>query len=316
MNQPKKRIWELDFLRGLAIITMVCDHFMLCISYYFGPEWFPDTFIFITAGQYQAGAFEIIRALSSGAIIEGSGLLKFYWYAKWYWNCNLRAVIHPYVFSIFIGLCGLSCSFSKNNMKRGLILALVSYGFTLFMGLFFPEDIIRFGILHMLSVAILSWQFVSVLCRGNKIRTAYACLALFLVLLTISVSLRNSPEFLSSITPSSSFFKKILIDTGTCPIYNEGIYYRTTSFSPGDFFPLLPWLSVFYLGAGIGPLIYPNKKSLLPALDKSWNRPVCFCGRHTLIIYLGHQVVAFAVLMLLSYFFISPGNWVLFSLTI
>lgn len=39
----------------------------------------------------------------------------------------------------------------------------------------------------------------------------------------------------------------------------------------------------------------------MPKLDGKWNKPVCFIGRHTLIVYVAHLVFIVAVLELASY---------------
>lgn len=40
----------------------------------------------------------------------------------------------------------------------------------------------------------------------------------------------------------------------------------------------------------------------MPKLDGKWNKPVCFIGRHTLIVYVVHLILIVAVLELASYF--------------
>ena len=62
------------------------------------------------------------------------------------------------------------------------------------------------------------------------------------------------------------------------------------SYSSADYFPLLPYLGFFLLGAVLGRLLYAKKKSLLPQWETTWVfRALRWCGRHSLILYLLHQ---------------------------
>ncbi|MDY3712924.1 MAG: heparan-alpha-glucosaminide N-acetyltransferase domain-containing protein, partial [Eubacteriales bacterium] len=76
----------------------------------------------------------------------------------------------------------------------------------------------------------------------------------------------------------------------------------TFALSPGDFLPILPYSGMFFFAAAISPYLYCDKKTLLPEFDGKWNKPVCFIGRHTLIVYVAHLVFIVAVLELASYF--------------
>jgi uncharacterized membrane protein len=73
-------------------------------------------------------------------------------------------------------------------------------------------------------------------------------------------------------------------------------------FSSSDYFPLLPNLGYFLLGAVLGRTIYRHKRSLLPQVSQSNPivRALCFCGRQSLWIYLLHQPVLAGICMLLQ----------------
>ena len=79
----------------------------------------------------------------------------------------------------------------------------------------------------------------------------------------------------------------------------------TKSFSSGDYFPLFPHLGWFLLGAAFGKTAYREKKSLLPNFPKE-SAPVrflCFCGRHSLLLYLAHQPLLYTLMVLLPSFY-------------
>ena len=73
-------------------------------------------------------------------------------------------------------------------------------------------------------------------------------------------------------------------------------------FTSSDFFPLLPGLGWFLLGACLGTVLYKEKRSLLPNFPAE-NFVVKFfrwCGSHSLWIYLIHQPVLYGIVSLLS----------------
>jgi uncharacterized membrane protein len=97
-----------------------------------------------------------------------------------------------------------------------------------------------------------------------------------------------------------------------------GVYLRTTvvvhfpwllwlGFTPSqfytlDYFPLFPWFGVVLLGVFLGSSLYKNNKRTFPLQDYSSFvvvRGVCFLGRHSLIIYLLHQLIIIGILYLL-----------------
>ena len=79
---------------------------------------------------------------------------------------------------------------------------------------------------------------------------------------------------------------------------------KTSRFAPGfsssDYFPLLPYLGWFLLGACLGRLLYSERRSLLPDFPAgAWPiRALRWCGVHSLWIYLLHQPVLYALVQL------------------
>lgn len=76
------------------------------------------------------------------------------------------------------------------------------------------------------------------------------------------------------------------------------------SFASSDYFPLLPHLGFFLLGALLGRTVYQSRQSLLPRVDPR-RQPVrflCICGRQSLPIYLLHQPVLALVCSVIDLF--------------
>lgn len=279
---PKKRIWELDFLRGICILLMVMDHSFFDLWYIFYDA-------YVGAGGYPAQLAN---------------------FAKWYWSSDIRGFVWQLVVWTFFMLCGISSSFSRNNLRRTIELWLVAGVLTLgtfiltkgikidALGIDFQLSgvLITYGVIHMLASCMLVWFIVSLISKDKyKIATICFGLSLFIIILNKYIPLwtgeMTGPKYLGFIHPSLKYI----------------------DFSEGDYFPLIPNLAVFLLGAVIGPTIYGKRKTILPCLDKRrWYRPVNFFGRHTLAIVLLHQPLIAILLALISYFFMTPGNFVIF----
>jgi uncharacterized membrane protein len=239
-----RRIWEIDFLRGLSIILVVGYHLLYDLGAFVGVERF----------------LGFTTDLSSIA-----------------WR-----VAQNFFAGLFIVLSGTSCSLTRSNTRRGLrllavalALTLVIYLIAVWFHLFDPADTVIFGILHCLAVSMLLYGavFEKASAAANALcGAAVIGLAALLPMLKKALVIRSN----------------WLIPFGL----------PSPSFSSLDYFPLIPWLGVFLIGAALGKSVYAPKKSLLP-----WRFPQTFvnaAGRHSLIIYIAHQPVIMGVLYALG----------------
>lgn len=284
LQQKRERIWEIDFLRGFCILLMIFDHIALMLWMYFGPEWYGGT-----------------SAMFSNTTFGGKLCTLCYTY----WFSELRAVGHPIVLFIFFAISGISCAFSRSNLKRGIGLAIVALLYTLvtyiidetlYLGCF-----TSFGVLHFYAFCILTWSLICALCRSNIIaRSAVSFCIVVTVLLVyhLYTAPSSTPEWLFFVFPHTN------LDGSNATFYSQ------SSVSPGDLFNLIPWASFFFTGTMLQPLLYGKKRSLLPKLNGAWNRPFCFLGRHALPIYILHVVVIAVLLAVISK--IAFGVWGLF----
>lgn len=275
LAQKKQRIWELDFIRGVCVLLMIFDHAMVDIADVFGRAW------------ANAHPFTFYSELLQNA--------------KTYLNSDLRTNVQIIVVIIFATVCGISCSFSRNNLKRGIEVAVCAGLITLVTSLEAIDMPILFGILHMLAVAILLWWLINTICRKDKHRTAVVCLVVGIAIICIDAYM--SERFrLKLFQPETSRFA-FLADW----------MIGDRSFYSADYYPVFPYVGYMLLGASVAPLIYPNRKSLIPILGKyNWYYPFSFWGKIALWVYIFHQVVITAIFSLISYFFITPGDLVFF----
>ena len=192
--------------------------------------------------------------------------------------------LEPLFAGLFIFLSGISCRFSRSNVKRGvqmllfaLLLSLVTYLLEVFGGM--GEVTIRFGILHFMGSAAL----------------LFGLLSRFLD----KIPYRLQPLLYGGLFIAAYvFFPRVTAVPG---LFMFGM--MSPGFSSADYFPLLPWIFLYLLGAWFGTLVVSRR---LP--DWFYDSRFPFfsaAGRYTLPIYLLHQPVLIGLILLIRLIF--PG---------
>ena len=167
------------------------------------------------------------------------------------------------------------------------------------IGIVQEEDIITFGVLHMLSFATLIVAAVYALSRLAKGR---GDLVFFIAsaALTGLIFLANYLIGRADVQPSRWLM-----------FLHES--FADIDWTGGDYFPLLPYLGYAFGGAAAVTLLYGGGRSLLPKCDGVWNKPFRFVGRHTLVVVIVHQVINMSLLALVTALFVDFGNFVIFG---
>ncbi|MEG2457167.1 MAG: heparan-alpha-glucosaminide N-acetyltransferase domain-containing protein, partial [Clostridia bacterium] len=224
VSTTPKRVWELDALRGFCVILMVMDHTLSYAGGFYGQAWY-------------------------GYLMLGEGaMVDFCRGAHWYWFSVPRTIIHPIIFMFFILICGISCGFSKSNLKRGFLLVFVSAMITFVTSKFDGgEEIIRFGVLHMLSVSIIIWSLIQIFVKHNNKSLLISGLTLGLLVALLYIIFTANPRLNQAVSNSAFWF-------------TESNY--SYEMSPGDIFVIIPWAGIFFIGAGLTHYLYPNRKTL------------------------------------------------------
>lgn len=246
-NSNKDRAYELDLLRGIALVMMMCMHFSYDVRYEFGCD-----------------AFSYLES-------------------SWYW-----AFVHPLNLVLFVGVSGICCSFSRNNLKRGAKLLAVALAFTVGTGVIsYVLDIycfILFNVLHMLSVSTLFCALLDFIYA--KLRLSRKAQAMITGLLGAYIaSMLVHLHYLDGISDNW-----LLIPLG---VEVEGAP------SVVDYMYIVPWMGIFLMGAAIGKVCYEEKRSLFPRPSETLCKikaPIEFLGRHSLIVYLIHQPIGYGIL--------------------
>lgn len=264
-NKKSKRVWEIDFLRGICIILMVFDHLM----------WQIHDFIW----RY----FDIIWTNPS----IPSFLLGYHEFGSWYYMNNFRIVFRLMILFIFFFISGISINFSKNNVKRGLIclgcgliITLITVLLCIFKIIDPQTSLISFGVLSCLGTCILITHFlkkiVYKITNDNfKIWIVVVCILSWILILLGNYFKLEFPMYILDKASPLSYFIGIL-----------GNIFGFCNFG-GDYFPLVPFLAYMLIGSLFGELIYKNKESLFKKEPK-WCKGFTYVGKNTLWIYLLH----------------------------
>lgn len=257
LTQKPERLYILDTLRGIAIIAMVFHHFLYDISFIF----------------YDSNASD--------------GLIAFFKFCRKLTLSDIMTeVLQPIFQCLFVLISGIACRYSRSNFKRGIKACILASFLTLLTVIILPaidKNLfygceIYFGILHMLGVSMLLWELCGKLfdrlCR-NKF-------------LNIAIPVTLSVVFVVFYIISSGFYDiKGLFWLG----------FPSFDFYSADYFPILPWTALFFIGAWLGKFVKENR---FPSRFYSVKpNPVSFIGRHTLLIYLIHQPLIFGICYLI-----------------
>lgn len=296
LENKKHRFWELDFLRGICVLLMVFDHCMFTMGYLM-----PSTGAELGTNMWE-GMYSFVNNV--------------------YWYGSLRSYAHVIVVCIFFLICGISCTLSRSNFKRGILCFLAGCAVTFVTVIadrVMPQDsepiAIYFGVLHMLGIAMLLYGALDNLGlliakigkseqtkKITKIIGDYLTPTVGLIFLIIffacffqSLSYGELTTNIVIKDKSSSVLASIFI--GVKPYDNNGEWIIGGS----DYWPLLPWVAIVLIGGFIGRGLYHSKaKNYLAKLDGKWNKPICFVGRHALLIYVAHQVAIFVLCFIIT----------------
>ena len=244
MRLMRGRVWEIDVLRGIAVIAMVLYHFSYDLAYF-------------------AHLFDV----------------RFFWSGL---GLNAGRAIG----ATFIFLAGLSLTLSYRRAVRsssgqklfrkylGRGVRIFSYGLliTVATWILVPEGVIVFGVLHLIGASIiLAYPFLRL--RLPNVVLGAGCIAAGLYLSTLHTD------------------QPWLVWLGIRP-----------DFFTLDYWPVFPWFGVVLLGVFVGNVLYGGEKraTVGPTPEVPGVRPLAFLGRHSLPVYLAHQPVLIATLVLLG----------------
>lgn len=233
----KKRIWELDALRGFGVILMIIIHLIYDLVDLYG-------------------------------VINWDYPPAYSYFKNWSGT-------------IFVVISGICVTMGTRPVRRGIrifgwgmVITAVTAGMY-FLGLTGRGIIIYYGVLHCLGTCMVLWVLL------RKLPTwSLAPVGLGLTVLGIWMRTHVRVSF------------PWLVWAG----------FLFPGFASSDYYPLLPYLGFFLMGAFIGRTLYKKQQSLLPnrKTDGPLVRFLMACGEHSLKIYLIHQPVLAALVGIIA----------------
>ena len=186
---------------------------------------------------------------------------------------------------IFILLSGFCLPFGHHSLRRGAVVFGAGALVTAVTLLFLPEDVVWFGVLTLLGSAMLITALLEKPLR-NVPPAAGLAVSFVLFVLTYHTSAGYwgiGKERL--VLPAGLFRNYLTAYFGFFPIG----FYST------DYFPLLPWLFLFWCGFYLHHLVGQTR---MEPLRWSVCAPLGWLGRRSLLLYLLHQPVLYGGLSL------------------
>lgn len=188
----------------------------------------------------------------------------------------------------FILISGFCFSIAKRKLRRAVTVLVCSAVITAVTALVMPDNVILHGVLSLLGTAML-------------------------VTIPFEKSFKKIPPFIGIAVSTVLFALTYNITDGTIG-FGDTVLLRLPDFlyandvtaffgfphdgfRSSDYFPLLPWLFLFWAGY----FLYRSfeKNGWLRYLSAFSFRPLEFIGRHSLEIYMAHQPIIYGILFII-----------------
>ena len=184
---------------------------------------------------------------------------------------------------VFLLLSGFCLPLGHHPFRRGAVVFGAGALVTAVTLLFLPEDVVWFGVLTLLGSAMLLTAALDPLLRRVPPAVGVALSALL---------------FWGTYPTMNGFWnlpgRRLALPQALYAGYTTAYFgFMPKSFFSTDYFPLLPWLFLFWAGYFLHHLL--GRERLAP-LRRSVCPPLGWMGRHSLVLYLLHQPVILGVL--------------------
>lgn len=264
---PRKRIWEVDFLRGFMILFVVWDHFMWDV--YFG-----------SSNPFQTGLFQWLEKVAR----------------SYYSTYGLRALTHDTFVSMFVFTSGVSCAFSNSNGKRAIkmicfamLLSAVTFAASSILG---ADVTVNFNVIHVIAMSVLIWAGLEWLTSKFKKDWQHNLYGWLMFAIIITVLIVGYQAKVKPWTDENRIWFFLAEHSHTVPGFSE--------FWGGDYLAFFPDFAWFLVGGFLGKYLYKQKTTLFPKFNAKWVSPITFCGKYSIWVYFGTQLFMYGFFYLFN----------------
>ncbi len=214
------------------------------------------------------------------------------WAAEFF---NFFTPVQPFFAGLFIFLCGVSCSLSRSNFKRGLRILGAAAVVTIFTAVIMPmfnfvDCEIWFGILHFLSVCVLlSTLFKRVTAKIQPVFGLVICAVLYFFTNGISSGKLGFGQAFSISLPAEWYQSDWFAPAGI----------HSPSFFSADYFPIFPLIFVFFAGVFSG--MHCKKAGFPEWMNTKRIGFLGFLGRNAFVIYIAHMPLIFILTVIIQF---------------
>ncbi|MEM7530687.1 MAG: heparan-alpha-glucosaminide N-acetyltransferase [Chloroflexota bacterium] len=281
MNHAKQaRLWEIDSMRGVVIITMTIFHLM----------WNLYTFRVLPDVVLWAGFWKYFQRFTACTFIFLVGVSLTISYRRAMQKAAERQTdtqsptgdIHTNAPSLFSKFLMRGFRVFGLGMIITIVVSVAGMGY------------VHFGVLHLIGFAIVAaYPFLSFKWSNLALWAIFQVAGNFLQLVRFQ---------------SIGLFWQATGEPGLQVTNIEAVWFSwlgliPTQYFPNDYFPIVPWFGVVLLGVFVGNTFYDEqgRKFLLPDFSNIYPiRFLRFLGRNSLLIYMIHQPILFVLLALLG----------------
>ncbi|WP_051656619.1 heparan-alpha-glucosaminide N-acetyltransferase [Butyrivibrio sp. AE3004] len=195
----------------------------------------------------------------------------------------------------FITISGFCMHFARKPVRNGIIVFLCGIIITCVTEIFLPEAPVYFGVLTMLGscMILIGLAMKMIPAKIDPFWGLFVSIILFAMTKSINSGFINL------------FIKKLYLPQilfgqgGTDGLQNSFLTYlgfMQKGFYSSDYFSLMPWIFLFLAGYFLHDVLKSRFDSKIFHADI---KPLSFLGRYSLLVYMLHQPVLYAVTMII-----------------
>jgi uncharacterized membrane protein len=190
-------------------------------------------------------------------------------------------IVHFVFIILLIMVSGICTVFSRNLLKRGVVLFFIGEIITMITSIFLPDEVVIFGAVTFFGIIMMLYS----LAKPFLIKIPWkVLLAVSLLLYAVFYNFENRHILWFNFSVDNRY------------LYPLGIAYD--EFKSSDYFPLIPYGFLFIAGTALS---VPVSERKLPERFYSIKMPLLdFVGRNSLVIYIVHQPVIIGIMLLIK----------------